>query len=261
VSFDSRTNKIVIQKDGDFLADSGSLFLKVFNDIASSKADLPEGVVRDWKTIEAWLGCAERELTSTDYQTFGVVFRSYLAHGIAPSLRLESAFKAYAEMGKKEAWVTVAVPPELRGVFDRMLASDMQIQERQARNALQFAAALRSLDVPQSRLSQSSAHTPSMVRLNWIPMVASIVMLIMASAGDWPYGFYQLLRIVVFGSAIFVVVHTMNHRPYWPWVMSGIAILFNPILPISFTQEDWQPIDFSVAVVFVVALIQLRQSR
>jgi hypothetical protein len=38
--------------------------------------------------------------------------------------------------------------------------------------------------------------------------------------------------------------------------MGGVAILFNPVLPITFTRTDWQPIDFGVAVVFSIALIQ-----
>jgi hypothetical protein len=40
--------------------------------------------------------------------------------------------------------------------------------------------------------------------------------------------------------------------------MGGIAILFNPVLPISFTREEWQPLDIGVAVIFLVALIQMR---
>jgi hypothetical protein len=97
--------------------------------------------------------------------------------------------------------------------------------------------------------------------LNWIPLVASIAMLLMASADSWPYGFYQLLRIVVTGTAGYVVVQTVNYRQFWPWIMGGIALLFNPILPISFTREEWQPIDFGVAVIFLIASIQTLRRR
>jgi hypothetical protein len=98
-------------------------------------------------------------------------------------------------------------------------------------------------------------------RVNRIPLAVSIAMLL-ASGGDWPYGFYQLLRIVVTGTAIYVVVQTLNHRQYWSWLMGGIAILFNPILPITLKKEEWQPIDFGVAIVFLTVLIQsLRRHR
>jgi len=102
--------------------------------------------------------------------------------------------------------------------------------------------------------------TSSERRVNWIPLAVSIAMLV-ASAGDWPYGFYQLLRIVVTGTAVYVVAQVVNRRQFWPWIMGGVAILFNPILPISLTREQWQPIDFGVAVIFVIALIQTVRRR
>jgi hypothetical protein len=97
-------------------------------------------------------------------------------------------------------------------------------------------------------------------RVNWIPLAVSIAMLL-ASGGHWPYGFYQLLRIVVTGTAVYVVVQVVNRRQFWPWIMGGIAILFNTILPIHLTRKEWQPIDFGVAVIFVVALIQTLRRR
>lgn len=83
----------------------------------------------------------------------------------------------------------------------------------------------------------------------------------MASADSWPYGFYQLLRIVVTGTAVYVLVQTAQSRKVWPWIMGAIAILFNPVLPISLTREEWQPIDFGVAIVFSIALIQALRRR
>ena len=97
-------------------------------------------------------------------------------------------------------------------------------------------------------------------RVSWIPLAVSIAMLL-ASGGDWPYGFYQLLRIVVTGTALYVVVQVVKRRQFWPWIMGGVAILFNPILPISLTREAWQPIDFGVAVIFLFALIQTVRCR
>jgi len=99
------------------------------------------------------------------------------------------------------------------------------------------------------------------VQLNWIPLVVSISMLLMAALESWPYGFYQLLRIVVTGSAAYVALQTAGQRQFWPWIMGAIAILFNPLLPISFARNDWQPIDFVVAVIFIVALVRLARLR
>lgn len=119
------------------------------------------------------------------------------------------------------------------------------------------------MNAPSSRPDVPPMATPaaSVFTLNWIPLVASISMALMASADTWPYGFYQLLRIVVSGTAAYVVVQTVNRRQFWPWVMGGVAILFNPILPISFTREEWQPIDFGVAIVFLILLVQSLRRR
>ena len=112
------------------------------------------------------------------------------------------------------------------------------------------------------KMQHRMAHrTPSPVSLNRIPLVASVVMLLMATGGDWPHGFYQLLRMVVCGTGIYVVIQTSNHHRYWPWIVGGIAVLFNPILPISFTKEEWRPVDFAVAIIFLVALVQMRQRK
>jgi hypothetical protein len=98
----------------------------------------------------------------------------------------------------------------------------------------------------------------ALVSLNWLPLTVSVVMLIMAAAGGWPRGFYDLLRIVISVTGVYVLIQTLNVRKYWPWIAGGIAALFNPILPVSFTTEQWQPIDIVVAAVFMFALVRLR---
>ena len=86
-------------------------------------------------------------------------------------------------------------------------------------------------------------------------------MLLLAAPNDWPRGFYQMLRVVVCASAAYVAVQTSDHRRAWPWVMGGIVVLFNPIVPITFAQRDWQAIDFGVALVFLGAIGQELMAR
>jgi hypothetical protein len=263
VTFDSRTNTISIKEDGDFLADSGSFFLKVFKDLGGGPG-APERLAADWSVVAGWLGCAGRELTEADYEKFGLIFRSYVARAVAPSVALEEPFRRFALMAKREGWPVVPVPQELVPVFGRMLANDRNIQLKRANDALRFANAVKSLNPAPSRPKpgvQTPASASPIVQLNWIPLVASIAMLLMASADSWPYGFYQLLRILVSVTAAYVVVQLLNRHQFWPWIMGGIAILFNPILPISFTRQEWQPIDFGVAIIFLIAAIQTFRRR
>ena len=90
------------------------------------------------------------------------------------------------------------------------------------------------------------------------PMVAAAVMLILGSVGSWPYGFYQLLRLVVCGTSIYVAIQCFgSHRSVWAWTMSAIAVLFNPVFIVRFTRQQWQPIDLVVGVAFIAASILL----
>ena len=147
MSFDSRTHTITLKEDGDFLADSGSFFLKVLKDLGGAPGAL-QGIANDWRMVEAWLGCEGRELTQSDYEKFGITFRSYLARGAAPSVELEPPFKRFSQLAKTEAWQIVPVPPELISVFKRMLANDLQLQRKRTNDTQTFSAALKSLSVP-----------------------------------------------------------------------------------------------------------------
>ena len=141
-----------------------------------------------------------------------------------------------------------------------MLTSDRQTRGKRADDAER----LSSLSEPPPRSAEpprESASTSLEPRLNWIPFVASIAMLLMASADQWPLAFYELLRIVVTVTAVYAAAQTLKHRQHWPWVMGGIAILFNPVFPISFKRSEWQQIDFGVAVVLLIALIQTSLTR
>lgn len=90
-----------------------------------------------------------------------------------------------------------------------------------------------------------------------IPVAAAIAFLLLAVLGSWPYGFYTMLRLVVCGAAIYVAYAAARANiALWLWVMVGIALLFNPLVPVSFERELWRLIDLIVAIVFVVLLLR-----
>jgi uncharacterized membrane protein len=91
------------------------------------------------------------------------------------------------------------------------------------------------------------------------PALASIVFLLLAVFGRWPYGFYTILRFVVCGSAIYIAVQAhAQDKSGWAWVMAVTAILFNPFVPVYLSRSHWQPIDFIAAVVFAISIAALR---
>ncbi len=79
------------------------------------------------------------------------------------------------------------------------------------------------------------------------------LMLCLAVIPILPYGYYTLLRMVVCSVAGYAVYVLKNHeklsRHFIPLI--GLAILFNPLVPIHLDRLFWIPIDLGVAVYFL----------
>jgi hypothetical protein len=92
-----------------------------------------------------------------------------------------------------------------------------------------------------------------------VPAIISGILLLFAVIGDLPYGFFQLLRFVVCASAAFLAFQAFAiEKIPWAWIMGGVAVLFNPILPIHLNRDLWQPIDFIAAIVFATSIGYIR---
>lgn len=96
-------------------------------------------------------------------------------------------------------------------------------------------------------------------RPHLIPALITAIMLVGALA-KWPYGYYQLLRFVVCGVAVYIAYMAYNWQKMWAvWVFGFIALLFNPLKPIHFSRELWQFVDVICAVLFAVIAFILRK--
>jgi len=92
-----------------------------------------------------------------------------------------------------------------------------------------------------------------------IPAIIAAVMLLGALA-DLPYGYYQLLRFVVCGVAVYIVYTAYTWQKMWAmWLFGFIALLFNPFIPIHLSKELWQPIDFVCAILFTIFGVTLKK--
>lgn len=88
---------------------------------------------------------------------------------------------------------------------------------------------------------------------NWVAVVAGI-MLLLAIPTFWPYGYYQLLRWVVAGSAVYIAFQKYElGSKAWMWIMIIVAVLFNPIIPFYLDKEVWVVLDIITAIVFFVS--------
>lgn len=86
--------------------------------------------------------------------------------------------------------------------------------------------------------------------------LASIpAVMLLAALASWPYGYYTFLRLVVTGCAIALVVIEHQHTGKFSIQsipLIGIALLFNPLIPVHLTRDLWVLIYVACAVLFAI---------
>jgi len=95
-----------------------------------------------------------------------------------------------------------------------------------------------------------------------IVAISASAVLLLAIPSIWPYGFFEVLRWVVAGSAAYMAysAHTIS-RNVWMLLMIFIVILFNPIAPIHLTKDIWVVIDTAVAGIFIISIFKLKSKQ
>lgn len=92
----------------------------------------------------------------------------------------------------------------------------------------------------------------------WWFWLIPIVVLVVAT-GRMPYGYYTFTRIVVSGFAFFLAfVSWQRRKMVWFAILCGIAILFNPIVPIWLPRSTWHDLDVGVSIIFAAHLVLVR---
>jgi GNAT superfamily N-acetyltransferase len=133
-----------------FLHESGHFFLELMGDLAATLETLdPETLsaqqrrlLADWGETMKFLGVENRrDIKEEHHEKWARAFESYLGEGKAPSEELRQSFAWF------RAWLIgiyrsltnlrVELSPEVRGVFDRMLASEQAIVDATAAGRLE----------------------------------------------------------------------------------------------------------------------------
>jgi hypothetical protein len=147
------------------LHEMGHYYLEVIGDlVADGKASAE--LSSDFAVIRDWLGAEDgKPLTVDQHEYFARGFEKYLAEGKAPSIELQSAFARF------KRWLTgiyrdlsrlnVELSPEVRGVFDRLLASEDAITEAQEALALseQYEGSIKALMTPEELANYTRASS------------------------------------------------------------------------------------------------------
>ncbi len=127
-----------------FLHEAGHLYLEVFT-AAIEAIPLDPGAMTptqrqalaDYGAILKHLGVeSHAEIKTEHHEKFARSFEAYLREGKAPSIELRTAFARvrvwFEQIYRSMLGLGVKLNPEIRGVFDRMLASDQAIAAAEA---------------------------------------------------------------------------------------------------------------------------------
>ncbi|MGL4315345.1 MAG: hypothetical protein ACRCTL_01825, partial [Pseudomonas sp.] len=122
------------------LHEMGHFYLEVIGDLVQG-GQANEALSADYAVILDWLGAEEgKPLTVDQHEQFGRGFELYLAEGKAPSIELQDAFARFkrwlVSIYKDLRRLNVELSPEVRSVFDRLLASNEAITEAEEALAL-----------------------------------------------------------------------------------------------------------------------------
>lgn len=75
----------------------------------------------------------------------------------------------------------------------------------------------------------------------------------------WPYGFFTLLRFIVFTATAYVSwMAYEQQKEKWVWVFGFLAVLFNPFIVIHLNRELWSLIDLIVGVFMIISVFALK---
>jgi hypothetical protein len=89
-----------------------------------------------------------------------------------------------------------------------------------------------------------------------IPLVLSTLALALAAFAEMPYDFFLLLRVLVFLTCAIVMVALWKAQIVsgWFWLIAGIALTYNPLLPIHLHRETWVWINIATIAIFVTVI-------
>lgn len=88
-----------------------------------------------------------------------------------------------------------------------------------------------------------------------IALFIAVAFLFAALFNGLPYGFFTLLRFVVFASSAYVAYMAYEaKKEKWVWTFGFLAVLFNPFIVIHLDREIWSIIDLIVGVFMIISV-------
>jgi len=92
-----------------------------------------------------------------------------------------------------------------------------------------------------------------------IASVTATAFLFLALFNSWPYGFFTLLRFVVFAVTAYIAwMAFKQQKEKWVWIFGFLAVLFNPFIVIHLNRGLWNFIDVIVGVFMIISIFALK---
>lgn len=77
------------------------------------------------------------------------------------------------------------------------------------------------------------------------------VLLLAIALLDMPYGYYQVLRVVVFCASAYLGLYERNqNEEVWSWAFFGCALIYNPIFKLSLGADLWPFANVATIILF-----------
>lgn len=95
-----------------------------------------------------------------------------------------------------------------------------------------------------------------------IAAIFAAAFLFLALFNGWPYGFFTLLRFVVFAATAYIAwIAYKAKQEKWTWIFGFLAVIFNPFIPLYFGRDFWVVVDLIVAVFLIISIFVFRFSK
>lgn len=95
-----------------------------------------------------------------------------------------------------------------------------------------------------------------------IALVVAAAVLLLALLDGWQYGFFTVLRFVVFATTAYVAWMAYEvQEEKWAWFFGFVATLFNPFFPVHLDRDTWVVIDLITGIFLLAATFFKLETR
>jgi hypothetical protein len=86
---------------------------------------------------------------------------------------------------------------------------------------------------------------PGVIAIAWIAVAIGLL--------PMPYGYYMLLRVFFCGISLYLLTRPVGVRDAEKWVLAGLAVFYNPLVPVEAGSKTlWTIVNVATVVYFQI---------